>query len=125
MIWSADNDMKLNNKGFTLIELLAVFVILISVSFVAVGGITASLDKQDKRECENQKDISISAAKIYFSLDGKNVNQSTDGVTIKKLRDDGYIKADVKIDFNENYKIKLYDNKYVLYNTSGNEFSCN
>lgn len=116
---------KLNNKGFTLIELLAVFVILISVSFVAVGGITSSLDNQDERDCENQKDIAISAAKMYFSLDGKSVNQSTTGVTIKKLREDGYIKSDVKIDFNENYKIKLYNNKYVLYNTSGNEFSCN
>jgi len=125
MIWSVDNNMKLNNKGFTLIELLAVFVILISVSFVAVGGITASLDKQDERDCENQKDIAISAAKMYFSLGGKNVDQSITGVTIKKLREDGYIKSDYKIDFNDNYKIKLYNNKYVLYDTSGDEFSCN
>lgn len=125
MIWSVDNNMKLNNKGFTLIELLAVFVILISVSFVAVGGITSSLDNQDERDCENQKDIAISAAKMYFSLGGKNVDQSITGVTIKVLREDGYIKSDYKIDFNDNYKIKLYNNKYVLYDTTGDEFSCN
>ena len=39
----------LNNKGFTLVELLAVIVILVSVSFVAVGGITESLLRRDKR----------------------------------------------------------------------------
>ena len=59
---------KINNKGFTLTELLAVMVILISVSLVAVGGISASLENRAEKECEEQIELAISAAKIYFSL---------------------------------------------------------
>ena len=91
---------KLNNKGFTLVELLAVMVILVSVSFVAVGGITKSLQKRDNKECEEQKQLAISAAKIYFSLEGKDKTS----VTIEQLNAqvDGYsvdyFKNDEKID---------------------------
>ena len=63
--------------GFTLIELLAVIVILVSVSLVAVGGISSSLENRDEKECEEQKELSISAAKIYFSLDGTGTNEVT------------------------------------------------
>ena len=101
---------KLNNKGFTLVELLAVMVILVSVSFVAVGGITESLLRRDKRECEEQQELAISAAKIYFSLEGKN--ETT--VTIKQLNagESGYT-----VDYFKNdYKIDKLDveNDYII-----------
>ena len=111
MIWSVDNNMKLNNKGFTLIELLAVFVILISVSFVAVGGITASLDKQYERDCENQKDIAISAAKMYFSLDGKGVDQ-VNGVTVDTLISKGYVEDEEVSSLKSGGIVKLDGNIY-------------
>ena len=60
--------MKIDNKGFTLIELLAVMIILISISLVAVGGITESLQNRDEKEYKEQQELAISAAKIYFSL---------------------------------------------------------
>ena len=43
----------MNNKGFTLIELLAVFIILLGIALIAVGGISSSLEKREERECEN------------------------------------------------------------------------
>lgn len=56
----------MNNRGFTLVELLAVLAILASMSLVVVMGISASLDRRDEKECENQKQLAINAAKIYF-----------------------------------------------------------
>ena len=91
---------KLNNKGFTLVELLAVMVILVSVSFVAVGGITESLLRRDKRECEEQQQLAVSAAKMYFSLDGENVDKVTTGVKVSELISKGYIDED---DINNEY----------------------
>jgi len=64
-------NMKLNNKGFTLVELLAVILILVTVSLVAVGGISNSLLNRDVKECKEQQELAVSAAKMYFSLDGK------------------------------------------------------
>lgn len=91
---------ELNNKGFTLVELLAVMVILVSVSFVAVGGITESLLRRDIKECKEQQKLAISAAKMYFSLDGKNVDKVTTGVKVSELISKGYIDED---DINNEY----------------------
>jgi len=99
-------NVKLNNKGFTLIELLAVIVILISVSLVAVGGISASLKDRDVKECQEQKELAIGSAKIYFSLnsdkdpfvgvkvgDLKTGNYlSSENNNVSRLTDDGEIK---------------------------------
>lgn len=90
--------MRMNNKGFTLVELLAVMVILISISLVAVGSITESLTRRDVKECKEQQELAVDAAKIYFSLNEVN------SVTIKKLNgevnsdDVDYFKDDKKID---------------------------
>ena len=59
---------KIDNKGFTLVELIAVMAILVSIALVAVGGITFSLEKREIKECREQQELAISAAKIYFSL---------------------------------------------------------
>ena len=62
----------MNNKGFTLIELLAVIVVLVSISLVAVSGISASLERREVKDCEEQKEMAKNAAKIYFSLNEGN-----------------------------------------------------
>ena len=79
----------MNNKGFTLIELLAVMVILVSISLVAVGGISASLERRDIKDCKEQQEVAVGAAKIYFSMEtGSNV---ITGVTVEGLIAGGYL----------------------------------
>ena len=103
---------KINNKGFTLIELLAVMVILISVSLVAVGGISASLENRAEKECDEQKELAISAAKIYFSLNN-SVNPSS-GVSIGTLKSVDYFSNNSKLNrLNDGDIVKLNSNNYV------------
>lgn len=99
----------INSKGFTLVELLAVMVILISISLVAVVGITSSLERSEKKECEHQKELVINAAKIYFSL------QDQTRVTVGTLIDLGYIKDEEKIDIiKRSDEVSVGRNDYVL-----------
>ena len=81
----------MNRKGFTLVELLAVIVILVGISLTAVMGISASLEKRDSKECEEQIQIAISAAKIYFSLN------DVKSVTVGELKENDYFSSDSKI----------------------------
>ena len=81
----------MNNRGFTLVELLAVLVILVSISLVAVLGISASLERRDIKECEEQQELAIGAAKIYFSLTGGT------SVSIADLKSGGYFSSDSKV----------------------------
>ena len=111
---------NINNKGFTLIELLAVFVILRSVSFVAVGSIMSSLEKRDVDECKEQQRMAVSAAKMYFSLDGKGLTS----VDISTLKSKGYFSDDKKTDLLEGGDvIKMKENGYT-YNDKDVGCSC-
>lgn len=113
--------MKINNKGFTLIELLAVFVILLSVSLIAVSGITASLDKSEIKECVRQQELAVSAAKMYFSLDGKD--ETT--VTVSTLKEKDYFNDRDNTDrLNDGDIIKVTDSGYTYNGKSAGE-SCN
>lgn len=87
----------MNNKGFTLVELLAVIVILVGISLTTVMGISASLERRDVKECEEQVEIAKNAAKIYFSL--------LDKITVGELVDKGY--------FNRSEVNKLKDNDAI------------
>ena len=100
----------MNNKGFTLIELLAVIVILVSVSLIAVAGISASLERREEKECDEQKIMAINAAKIYFSLNPDD----TDGqVTVGELKIGGYFNEKSKTDrLNDNSNIIMGSNSY-------------
>ena len=103
----------MNNKGFTLVELLAVMVILVAISLVVVGGISASLEKRDIKECEEQQELAIGAAKIYFSLN--NVTS----VSISDLKSGKYFSNDKKIsELDDDDIITINSDKY-FYN--GNE----
>ena len=88
----------MNNKGFTLIELLAVIVILVGISLTAVMGISASLERRDEKECYEQVEFAVNAAKIYFSL-----NDNIKEVTVGTLKSEGYFDSK-KID-----KLSIYD----------------
>ena len=101
--------MKLNNRGFTLVELLAVMVILITISLVAVGNISSSLTKREKKEEQEQTELAIGAAKIYFSLSETNVTC----VSIQYLVDEGYIKDSKQVDKLGGGVIKLNSNDYI------------
>ena len=103
----------MNNKGFTLVELLAVLVILMGISMIAVGGISASLEKRDIKECEEQKELAIGAAKIYFSLN--NVTS----VTVSELKYAKYIDSSRKVDrLSGSDVIKISSERYVYTGTN-------
>ena len=100
----------INNKGFTLVELLSVIVILVSISLVAVMGISASLERRDEKETESQQELAIGAAKIYFSLNNKTC------VTIQQLIDNNYFANEGQVErLNAGYTIRLdiNNNKYI------------
>ena len=98
----------MDNKGFTLVELLAVMVILISISLISVAGITSSLERRDEKEREEQIELAIGAAKIYFSLENKTCVKLSDLISLE------YIKSDDRIDtLDTNYVIRLSGNSYV------------
>ena len=103
---------KLNNKGFTLVELLAVFVILISVSFVAVSSITSSLERRESDECKEQQELAVSAAKMYFALDGSGVTS----VSVSTLKSKGYFSDNKNLD-------KLKDSDKIEATTSGYKYN--
>ena len=105
----------MNNKGFTLVELLAVILILTGITLVAVAGISASLNKRDARECEEQKELAKNAAKIYFSL-----NDAT-SVTVGTLKSNGYFNEASKTNrLKNNSSISIVSNAYVYNGTCNN-----
>lgn len=113
--------LKLDNRGFTLVELLAVIVILVAISYVAVSGIGSSLENRDKKECVEQQELAVGAAKIYFSLNGST------SVTVGNLKAGNYLKEGNKVDrLSDDDEIRL-DNANNKYLYEGNEVgkSCN
>lgn len=101
----------MNNKGFTLVELLSVIVILAGISVVVVTGIGSSLEKRDKKECEEQIALAKNAAKIYFSLNG-----GVDSVSVDTLINNGY--------FNETSKTnRLIGSSTITIGTNGYEYN--
>lgn len=100
----------MNKKGFTLIELLAVIIVLSSISLVVVSSVTSSLTKRDVKECEEQKELAKSAAKIYFSLKGEN------HVTVRQLLENGFLSEEDKtnrLDMDHEIKIENAKYKYI------------
>jgi len=102
----------MNNKGFTLIELLAVIVVLVSISLVAVSGISASLERREVKDCEEQKEMAENAAKIYFSLNGGNE------VSINVLISGNYLDSSKIEKLSNNDKISIGIDGYVYNGTT-------
>lgn len=110
----------MNNKGFTLVELLAVMVILISISLVTVASVTSSLTRREDKECQEQQELAISAAKIYFSLTGSasvTIGQLNGGIAPDYT---DYFKDDKKIDkLMSGDKISISGNSYIYTSVTG------
>lgn len=104
----------MNRKGFTLVELLAVIVVLVSIALIAVSSISASLERRDEKECEEQKELAKNAAKIFFALNDCTVNASGDScdVDISILKQEGYFNEKSKTD-------RLKDDSRVSMTTDG------
>ena len=83
----------MNKKGFTLVELLATLVILVSISMIAVFNITASIERRDVKECEEQVNLAKNAAKIYFSLND-SLKDEEKVITVDELKQQGYLKEE-------------------------------
>ena len=106
----------MNNKGFTLVELLAVILILTGISLVVVAGISASLGKRDKKECEEQIELAKNAAKIYFSLNPDKSPSS--GVKVGVLKNESYFNEASKIDrLKDGDKVTIVSNSYKFTGT--------
>ena len=110
--------MKMNNKGFTLVELLAVMVILITISLVSVSAVTESLVRREGKECKEQQELAVNAAKIYFSLN------NTSSVSVSTLKNEGYFKEKNKIDKIKEEDIITISSSEYLYNNNKVGESC-
>lgn len=97
----------MNNKGFTLVELLAVIVILLGISLVVLSSVTSSLEKRETNEKNNQEELAINAAKIYFSLN------DTKYVQVKTLVENEYLDKTEIDKLDDTYYIKICTDKYV------------
>lgn len=103
----------MNNKGFTLVELLAVLVILSLISLTTVFGISASLDRRDIRECEEEIEFAKNSAKIYFSLEGKGLSE----VTVLVLKENNYLDEKKTTKIKNEDKITVSNGKYIFSGT--------
>ena len=88
---------------------------------VAVGGISNSLLNRDVKECKEQQELAVSAAKMYFSLDGKG----SASVTISTLKSAGYIKnGDNKVNLLKDTDRVIFNGTGYLYNGKKAGESC-
>lgn len=101
-----------NNRGFTLVELLAVIVILLAISLAAGWGITSILEDRKNKEYQEQQELAIGAAKIYF------YNENKTSVKISDLKSGNYFVNNKKVD-------QLADNDEIKLNTSKNCYTYN
>ncbi|WP_107943078.1 type II secretion system protein [Metasolibacillus fluoroglycofenilyticus] len=81
-----------NEKGLTLIELLAVIVILAIVAAIAVPAIGNIIDNSRYKAVKSDAINVINAANIYFTD-----NPNADSVTVKELKDNGFLDNEGKI----------------------------
>ena len=94
-----------NNRGFTLVELLAVIVILLALSLATGWGITSILNDRKTKECHEQQELAIGAAKIYFYKENKT------SVKISELKSGNYFANNKKLD-------QLKDSDVISLNSS-------
>lgn len=112
----------LNDEGFTLVEVLAVLVIIGIVFAIATISIFGIIDRSKKdAHIINAKTLVSSADKYYVGvLIPINPEQSEYIITLKVLKEEGYIEEFIDPDTNK----ETYDevNSYVLYKTDSNKY---
>lgn len=75
-----------NEKGLTLVELLAVIVILGIIAAIAVPSIGSIIENSRIKAAKADALNAMSAAQLYFAE-----NDTPDSVTLKVLKDEGYM----------------------------------
>lgn len=126
---------KLNKKGFTLVELLAVIVILAVVILVAVNNVIPQMNKAKAGAFKTEALSFLDGAEQYYTsqqmTNGKFNQEGKDGVSVKYLVDNKYVKsADIdkyegciKYDANtDKFQIRLWSNSYRTVNSSDKNY---
>lgn len=98
----------MNKKGFTLVELLAVIVVLSGLSLIVVSSINSTLERREEKEVNEQKELAINAAKIYFSL------ESGTSVKISELINENYLSSDKASKLDKNNCVVIVNNEYKI-----------
>lgn len=73
-------------EGFTLVELLGVIVILGIILAIAVPGVGKIVDKARTETADNQQELILDAAQLYFLNGGED-----DPVAVKTLVSENYL----------------------------------
>ncbi|QBK27148.1 prepilin-type N-terminal cleavage/methylation domain-containing protein [Ureibacillus thermophilus] len=81
-----------NEKGLTLVELLAVIVILAIVAAIAIPAIGNIIENSRYNAVKADAINVLNAANLYFT---ENNGETT--VTVKKLKEDGFLDSEGKI----------------------------
>ncbi|KXH87313.1 type II secretion system protein [Sporosarcina sp. HYO08] len=81
-----------NEKGLTLVELLAVIVILAVIAAIAVPAIGNIIDNSRYNAVKGDAINALNAANIFFTDNPEGLN-GTDTVTLKELKDEGYLES--------------------------------
>ncbi|MBO5095602.1 MAG: type II secretion system protein [Bacilli bacterium] len=113
----------MNKKGFTLIELMAVIILLGVLSLIATVTINNTLKENKESACEIQVGNIKAGAENWASknvFDLPNENGGTVILTLKELKDAGFIDKDIKNPktnelFDDSIQIKItkVDNSYT------------
>ncbi|APZ50199.1 hypothetical protein BW721_11525 [Jeotgalibaca sp. PTS2502] len=74
-------------EGFTLVELLGVIVILAIILAIAVPGIGKVIENAEVKTEENQKELVLDAAQLYFL----QIKDDDNKVTVSDLEENGFL----------------------------------
>ena len=128
--YSCDNRVILmriiKKKGFSLIELLAAIVIIGVISTIAIVAYTKYIEKAKEQKDKQNEETIIEAAKAYLNANidekPKTIGESTK-ITLHTLRDNNYLKEDIKNSKDEscmeNSYVYVYKNGYTSYSYKG------
>ena len=108
---------KINKRGFTLVELLATIAILGVLSVIAITAVNRYVrSAHDEHNEQSRKSVTM-AAELYLQanrqLFPKQIGDETI-IPISKLRDNNYLKEDVKNDEGESCMEKSFVRVYKL-----------
>ena len=116
----------IKKKGFSMTELLAVVVILGILSTIAIVVYTQYINKAKVEKDKYNEELIIAAAKAYLNANieekPKTIGESKK-ITLETLKNNNYLKEDVKNSKNEscmdNSYVYVYKNSYTNYTYRG------
>lgn len=114
---------KKNKRAFTIVELLCIIVILGVLSTMAIVGSYNLINKANKVHQDQQENTVIMAAKTYIQKDNSiapKVIGESKNIKIKTLKDNNYLKEDIK---DKNGKSCMKDSYVRVYKLDNKEYS--